>query len=84
MDKQNRYPANHYPPTNCLAAAIRDLPKAGPGVPPQKVEIDAGRNGRYSVTFVVRQNAELETPTWFWGVESSERMSGGAAEAEPH
>ena len=77
MDKHNLYPPDQYPPTNSLAAAIKKLPKAGPGVPRQEVEVDAGSTcARYRVTFVVRQNAELGTPAWFWGVESSVRLSG--------
>ena len=83
MDKQNLYPPDQYPPTNALAAAIRNLPKAGPGVRPQKVLIDIGAAGRYQVTFVVRQNPDLSAPSWFWGVESSERIaSPGGPDAE--
>jgi hypothetical protein len=85
MDKQNLYPPDQYPPTNIIAAAIRNLPKAGPGVRAQKVEIDAGPSGRYRVTFIVRQNAELSTPSWYWGVERSERVAepGGGGPDDP-
>jgi hypothetical protein len=66
---------NEYPPTKHLAAAIKTLPRASANVRPQTVEIDAGPvNGRYRVTFVVRQNPGRGTPTWFWGVESGIRL----------
>lgn len=64
-----------YPTTKELAAAIKNLPRPGPNVPPQTVEIVAGpRLDRYVVTFVARQNAALNTPAWFWGIENSERV----------
>ena len=66
---------DQFPTTKDLARAIKNLPKPGPDVPPQKVEIVEGATDRrYTVTFVVRQNPALNTPTWFWGVESSERI----------
>jgi len=72
MDKR---PLNQSPPSNYLSAAIKKLPKAGPNVGPQTVEIDTGPGGeRYRVTFVVRENPKLMTKAWFWGVESSERI----------
>jgi hypothetical protein len=74
MERENRYPRDQYPPTNYLAAAIKDLPTPDLNIPPQTVEIDAGSLGRYRVTFVVRQNAELPMPTWFWGIESGQRI----------
>lgn len=78
MDKQNLYPVDRFPPTNCLAAAIKHLPHPGADVAPQQVEIDAGPIfGRYRVTFVPRENTELSRPTWFWGVECSERIAAG-------
>lgn len=82
MEKQTLYPGDRYPPTNCLAAAIKRLPHAGPDVPPQTIDIDAGLLGRYSVIFVVRQNPDHVPPTWFWGVESSERVAVGRAGSE--
>ena len=80
MDRQNLYPIDRFPPTNSLAAAIKRLPHAGPGLSPQTVEIDAGPIlGRYRVTFVVRENAELSPPSWFWGVQESEKIAQGQA-----
>jgi len=77
MDKQNRFPKDQFPTTNHLSAAIKKLPPPGPDIVPQTVEIDAGAMGRYRVTFVARQNTGLRTSTWFWGVESGERVQGG-------
>ena len=66
---------DRFPTTKDLARAIKSLPSPGPNVPPQKVEIVGGTTARrYSVTFVVRHNPALRTPTWFWGVESSARI----------
>lgn len=75
MDQQNRFPKDQYPTTRDLAAAIKKLPDPNANVSPQTVEIVAGpATHRYRVTFVARQNPALSTPTWFWGVESSERI----------
>ena len=75
MTPQNLSRKDQYPPTNHLAAAIKKLPKPGPGVQPQTVEIDAGPGfGVYSVTFVVRQNPGRRTQAWFWGVENGEKI----------
>ena len=73
-DKQKRFPNDQFPTSNYLAAAIKNLLLAGPNVPPQTIEIDAGAMGRYRVTFVARQNPSRSTPAWFWGVESGERI----------
>lgn len=79
MNQQNRYPPDQYPPTRDLADAIRRLPKPGPDVLPQQVQIDAGPAfGRFNVTFVPRQNPALNVPTWFWGVGRSERIDTGS------
>jgi hypothetical protein len=88
MDKQEHFSTERYPPTDQLAAAIKNLPRASPAIPPQTVDIDAGpAYGRFRVTFVVRQNPGRGTPTWFWGVESSERTtppaSGGTSVGGP-
>ena len=87
MDQQNRFPKNQFPPTNLLAAAIKNLPTPGPNVSRQEVVIDAGPvAGRYRVMFIPRLNPDLQTPTWFWGVESGERIpfgQVGAAEELP-
>ena len=78
---QHRFPKDPYPTTKDLAAAIRNLPNPGPDVSPQRVDIVAGPDSaHYSVTFVARQNPALSTPTWFWGMQSSER-TGGAGES---
>ena len=74
MDPQNPSPKDQLPTTNYIAAAIKKLPTPGPTISPQTVQIDAGSAGRYRVTFVVRQNTARRTPTWFWGVESGERI----------
>ena len=80
MKKHNLYPADKFPPTNILAAAIKRLPKPGPTVLPQTVIIDAGpAGGKFSVAFVVRSNSAGGTTTWFWGVENSERIEEGQA-----
>jgi hypothetical protein len=77
--KPNRYPRDQYPPTNCLAAAIRRLPRAAADVLPHRV----GPNlGRYRVTFVVRQNVGHVPPAWFWGVDDGERMADACAPVE--
>jgi len=76
MDKQSQS-TQRYPPSNYLSAAIKNLPRAGPGVVPQTVEIDAGLSGLYRVTFVVRPNVRKGTPAWFWGMENSERITVG-------
>jgi hypothetical protein len=78
MDQQDSFPKDPYPTSKDLAAAIKNLPRPGPSVPPQKVEIVAGPKARrYIVTFVARQNPALSTPTWFWGVDNSERITVG-------
>jgi len=77
MDKQNRFPQDQFPTTDYLSAAIKKLPHANSSIPPQTVEIDAGAMGRYRVTFVARQNTARRTSTWFWGVESGERIQAG-------
>ena len=74
MDVQSQS-KHRYPPSNYLSAAVKTLPRPGPGVSPQTVEIDAGRSGRYGVTFVVRPNVRKGTPAWFWGMQSSERIT---------
>ena len=81
MERENRYPKDQYPPSNYLAAAIKGLPTPDASITPQTVEIDAGALGSYRVTFVVRKNAEQPTPTWFWGIESGERI--GSVEVPP-
>jgi len=74
MIQQRSFPKDRYPTTKDLAAAIKKLPVPGPDVPPQKVDIVAGPGSEhYRVTFVARQNPALSTPTWFWGMQSSER-----------
>jgi len=74
VDKQKRFPNDQLPKSNYLAAAIKDLPVAGPNTPPQTVEIDADAMGHYRVTFIARQNPGQETSAWFWGVDRSERI----------
>lgn len=75
MAQQQRFPKDRYPTTRDLAAAIKKLPDPDATVPPQEVEIVAGPAAhRYIVTFVARRNPALSTPTWFWGVQSSERI----------
>ena len=80
MVQRNRYSNDQFPPTNLIAAAIRNLPKPDRNIPPQRVVIDAGPvEGRYSVIFVVRLNSDLQEPAWFWGIESGERIPRGQA-----
>ena len=79
MDKQNSYRKNRFPPTNYLAIAMKSLPPPGPTVSPLQLEINAGHMGSYCVTFVARLDG-LRSPTWFWGIASSRRISGRAAE----
>jgi len=75
MQRRNLFPIDRYPPSNCLAAAIRILPHAGPRVPAQRVEINAGPIfGVYTVRFVVRENQAREPTAWYWGVENGERI----------
>lgn len=65
---------DHFPTSNYLAAAIKNLPTPNPDSSPQTVEIDTGSAGRYRVTFVVRPNQRRRTTRWFWGVGSGERL----------
>ena len=74
LDKQKRFPDDQFPKSNYLAAAIKDLLPAGPNIPPQTIEIDAGAMGRYRVTFVARQNPGQRRSAWFWGVDRGERI----------
>jgi hypothetical protein len=83
MDDKKRNSGGGTPPSNYIAAAIRNLPRAGPDVGPQIVEINAGpTGGRFRVEFVVRRNPDRQVPAWFWGVESSERLTIGQAGTE--
>ena len=83
MIQQRSFPKDRYPTTKDLAAAIKNLPNPGPDVPPQKVDIVAGPGfERYTVTFVARQNPALSTPTWFWGMQGSERTGSAAGSGE--
>jgi len=77
MEKETHYREGEYPPSNYLAAAIRNLPTPAANIPPQTVDIDTGPSGRYRVTFVVRQNISRQTPLWYWGVESGQRVPNG-------
>jgi hypothetical protein len=67
-------------PIHYVAAAIRGLPEPTPDAPPQVVEIQAGpttawpHQGRYRLTFVVNRSAFTGTATWYWVMESSERL----------
>ena len=81
MRQSNHFPKEQYPSTKDLAAAIKSLPTPGADVPVQRVRIDAGSDGHYIVTFVSRQNPEM--PSWFWGIESSERINAWAPPEEP-
>ena len=76
MNQQDNSPKDPYPTTKELAAAIKRLPRPGPNVPPQTVEIVASPTfDRYIVTFVARRNPALNSPAWFWGIENSERIT---------
>jgi len=77
MEKETHHPGGEYPSSNYLASAIKNLPRPAANVPPQTVEIDAGSSGRFRVTFVVRQNITRQTPVWYWGVESGQRLPTG-------
>lgn len=67
-------------PTQYVAAAIRRLPEPRPDASPQTVEIEPGPTAawphqrRYRLTFVVNRSAFTGTPTWYWVMESSERL----------
>ena len=74
--RENRYPEDKYPSINNLAAAIKTLPKPTANVPPHVIEF-TGSIGRFLVTFVVRQNVERKTPSWYWGIESGQRLPPG-------
>lgn len=79
--KQDLFPADQYPPTNLLAAAIKRLPTPGPDVVPRWIEIDAGPGlGRYSVIFTVRANSRPVRPGWFWGVGQGVKLPPRAGE----
>jgi hypothetical protein len=69
---------NQYPPGRFVAAAMNTLPVPGPGSELQTVEIDAGKLwGRYRVTFVAKLNPRHGMRTWFWTMESGERLDIG-------
>jgi hypothetical protein len=61
---ENRYPEDQYPSLNNLAAAIKTLPRPTANVMHQVIEF-TGSMGRFLVTFVVRQNVEQKTPSWY-------------------
>lgn len=66
---------NKYPPGNYISDAMRTLPPPGPDLPLQTVEIDAGHLwGRYQVTFLPKLNPRRGMRTWFWVMESGERI----------
>lgn len=68
---------NEYPPGGYIADAIQTLPPAGPDVPPQAVEIDAGAHwGRFWVTFEAKRNTRGGMGRhWFWAMASGNRMT---------
>ena len=69
-----------FPPGYYIATAMKKLAAAGPGMPPQAVEIDAGTLwGRYTVTFVAQRNPRQGMRSWFWVMESGRRMDGGTS-----
>jgi hypothetical protein len=75
MIMQSSFPADCFPPTNALAAAIKRLPPPGPDVHSERIDVNAGPGlGLYRVMFIVRQNPSLTHLAWFWGVESSEKL----------
>ncbi len=71
---------NQYPPGHFIAAAMKTLPPAGPDLPAQTVEIDAKPLwGLYRVTFVSRQNPRQGMRSWFWTMETGERLKSRGA-----
>ena len=66
---------NQFPPGDFIGKAMKGLPPAGPGLPPQTVEIDARpRWGLYRVTFVAMQNPRQGMRSWFWVMGTGERI----------
>ena len=65
---------NEFPPGYFIANAMKGLPAAGPDVPPQTVEIAAMPWGMYRVTFIVRKNSRRGMLSWFWVMDSGERL----------
>jgi len=66
---------NQFPPGNYLSKAMQSLPAAGPDSQPQTVEIDARPGwGLYRVTFIAKQNPRQGMRSWFWTMESGERL----------
>ena len=70
---------NQFPPGNYIAGAMKTLPAAGPGLPPQLVVIDAGPMwGRYRVTFKATSDpGQGMRGPWIWTMESGERLGLG-------
>lgn len=66
---------NQFPPGDYIGAAMNKLPAARPDLAPQTVEIDAGPLwGRYRVTFVVKRNPRQGMRSWYWTMETGERL----------
>lgn len=67
---------NQYPPGNYIGGAMKTLPPADPGLPPQVVVVDADPMwGRYRVTFQAKcdPNPRMGN-TWVWTIKSGERI----------
>jgi len=66
---------NEFPPGNYISKAMKGLPEAGPDVPPQTLEIDARPGwGLYRVTFIAMRNPRQGMRSWFWTLETGERL----------
>jgi hypothetical protein len=69
---------NQYPPGNYISDAMQTLPPAAPELPLQTVEIDAGPLwGRYRVTFRAKANPRRGMRSWFWVMNTGERLDLG-------
>ena len=66
---------NEYPPGEYVGEAMKALPPPAPDVAPHTVVINAGEFwGRYQVTFVAKRNPRQGMRSWFWTVESGQRL----------
>ena len=68
---------NQYPPGEYVSLAMKGLPGPRPDSVLQRVEIDAGRWGRYRITFIAVQNPRRGMRNWFWTMHAGERLELG-------